>query len=575
MPLRLHPTRFIPLLLILAVLATYAPVTRYDFTNWDDPGTLALNPNLNPPGFRKMLHYWRYPHMGLYIPVTYTAWSALATVAQGGLTNGPGSQLKPSIFHTANVLLHGASVLLVYAILLLLFSMEWPACAGALLFALHPVQVEPVAWASGMKDLLCGLLALVAIWQYLQHAIHTPVKMLPSGQRWNPPESGTHGDGVLRERSYIHFIFATIAFAAAMLAKPTAIVTPLICFSLDYWILRRPAKRILKPLLFWVLLSVPVIWAGARAQGADAPGAASVIPYVPPLLRPAIAGDAVLFYLGKLIAPWGLAVDYGRRTVVVLNNPWLRWDWLLPLAIAGWIVIRRRKHPWVAAASVVFIAPLLPMLGFKPFLMQYTSTVADHYLYLAMLGPAVAATAILTRNRQRYVAIACTLLFAAFLIRSARQVTFWKDDETLCRHTLFVNPDSFTAHINLGEDLKKRGEWSAARDQFFAAVTENPQFPMAHRNLALAEINLKNWDSMEQHGNALMALERPLPPAVQRQFAADYALIGKQFIYRSEPQRAIPFLQEALRLKPDLAEVRDDLGHARQMLVPHPAATRL
>jgi hypothetical protein len=370
---------------------------------------------------------------------------------------------------------------------------------------------------------------------------------------------------VLRERRYLHFTIATVAFTAAMLAKPTAIVTPLICFTLDYWFLRRPVLRILRPMLYWALLGVPVAWVASRVQGTGAVNA-----YIPLLQRPVIAGDAILFYLGKLITPWGLVVDYGRRPDVVLNDRWLRWAWLVPLVIAAWVVVRRRKRPWLLAASIVFIAPLLPVLGLMAFQMQHISTVADHYLYLAMLGPAVAMASILTRRRERHMAIACTLLFAAFMFRSARQVMFWKDDQALCRHTLFVNPESWTAHTNLGQDLKEQGDPDASRAEFATAVEENPNWPMCQRDLALAEINFKNWDSMEYHGQKLMALERHFSIEAQRQFAADYALIGKQFIYQHQPARAVPFLDEAVRLKPDLQEARDDLTAAHQMFTAKP-----
>ena len=564
MPVRPDRTRFIPLLLVLATLAAFGMATRCDFTQWDDPSTLALNPSFNPPGVRKMLHYWRHPHMGLYIPVTYTAWTALAATAQGELPNGTGSHLKASVFHTANVLLHCLSVLVVYAILKLLFRMEWPACGGAMLFALHPVQVEPVAWVSGLKDLLCGLLSLVAIWQYLLYAIHAPVKVLPSGNRWDTAHPAPWRQP-LRERKYMHFGVATIAFVAAMLAKPTAIVTPIICFAIDFWMLRRQLRRILKPLLIWAILTLPVIAISAKTQTAD-----DVVTYIKPFLRPLVAGDALTFYLGKLIAPMAMAVDYGRRPEVVLGSAWSRVAWMLPVSLAIWIILRRRKRPWLVAASVAFVAPLLPVLGLRPFLMQYTSTVADHYLYLAMLGPAIVLTSVLTRHRNPDVAIACVLLFGAFLLRSAVQVTYWKDDETLVRHTLAVNPYSFTARINLGHDLERRGDFQGARNQFAEAVRLNPFLAIAQRNLAIEEISLKHWDEMEAHGMALMAIERERPQHAQLVFASDFALIGRQFIYQNAPSRAEPFLEEALRINPTQADAIADLAAVKKMLATRP-----
>jgi tetratricopeptide (TPR) repeat protein len=270
--------------------------------------------------------------------------------------------------------------------------------------------------------------------------------------------------------------------------------------------------------------------------------------------------------MGKLIAPIGLAVDYGKRPDVVLGSMWSRFAWLVPAAVGVWIVYRRRKRAWLVAAAVCFVAPLLPVLGLKPFLMQYASTVADHYLYLAMLGPALALTSLLTRHREPGVAVACTLLFGAFAICCAAQARFWKDDITLCRHTLAVNSDSFTAFINLGHDLEQQGNFHAARDCFARAVELQPDFALAQRNLAIEEISLKHWDQMEEHGKALIRLNRLRPPKAQRSFTGDFALIGKQFMYQNQPARAIPFLEEAVRIDPMLPDAVADLAEAKRAM---------
>src|SRR6266542_1742542 len=126
----------------------------YDFVEWDDPQTIAANPDFNPPTWESVSSYWwgsKAPYLDLYIPMTYTAWAGVATIASLPLPDERGIALDPYPFHAANVLTHVFSVLLVFAILRLLVPAEWAAFLGAAIYALHPLQVEPIAWVSGFK----------------------------------------------------------------------------------------------------------------------------------------------------------------------------------------------------------------------------------------------------------------------------------------------------------------------------------------------------------------------------------------------------------------------------------------
>ncbi|HTL30181.1 MAG TPA: hypothetical protein VL282_13205, partial [Tepidisphaeraceae bacterium] len=153
-------SRMIPLLLVAATLLAFGNLLSADFTSWDDPFTITSNPHLNPPTWSGLGYHWRTPEYGLYIPLTYTAWWLIAHVAYSSQPDARGMSLSPMIFHAANIGLHLISVLFVYAILRRILKRDWAACIGALLFALHPVQVEAVGWLSGMKDVLCGTLSL-------------------------------------------------------------------------------------------------------------------------------------------------------------------------------------------------------------------------------------------------------------------------------------------------------------------------------------------------------------------------------------------------------------------------------
>lgn len=546
----------------MAVLFVFASLARCGFTQWDDPSTLARNPHFNPPTLATLAHYWREPHMGLYAPVTYTAWSAIARFAQGDLPNAVGSQLRPGPFHLANVLLHLASACLVYSILRRLVAKPWPAALGALLFALHPVQVEPVAWISGLKDLLCGFFSLLAIRCHLSHA--SPVAWASSPcvrsagssgpdteEQNNAPPQVTSMGWKFTPRA-IAFL-ATLAFIAAMLSKPTAITVPLIAIALDRWMLHRPWRRVLQLPALWCLLAIPVALITSRVQVIDN------VPTVAFCLRPLVAADALAFYLRHLAWPAGLAVDYARRPAAVFSTGVAWYAWLLPAAVAILLVRQRTKRPWLLAAAAIFVAPLLPVLGLRPFMMQYTSTVADHYLYLPMLGLALAAATFLAQQSNARWNTACAFTLAIMAWHSSAQTRYWTDDETLNRHTLAVTPTSFTAHVNLAHDLEQKGDFEGELREDAAAVAANPEFPLARGNYAVMLATLGHVDEAAAQCDVLRTQITHYPPKGLATFAPTFAFVGRELMWHHQPDRAIGYLQEALRLDPHCADARSDL----------------
>ena len=130
------------LVLVAITFATFSPVLRNDFVAWDDPQTIIEHPGVNPASFSAVIRYWQEPLSGLYVPLTYTVWSAIGSVARDAA-----GTLHAWPFHLASVVVHCVSAGLVFSILRQLLHEDWPAFVGALLFALHPLQVEPIAWA--------------------------------------------------------------------------------------------------------------------------------------------------------------------------------------------------------------------------------------------------------------------------------------------------------------------------------------------------------------------------------------------------------------------------------------------
>lgn len=471
--------RLASLLLVVLVAGVFWPVARHEFLLWDDENNVAYNGFLVQPGVSGLARLWRQPYEKLYVPVTYTTWWAIARVARTEAADALTPLVKPAPFHVANALLHIATVLVVFAILRRTARDTWAACAGAVLVAVHPVQVEPVAWVTGLKDVLSGLMCFVALWQYLRFVEHAGISVAA--------EAGAESRVAARVRRAA-LLGSTIAFVLALLAKPVAVVTPVLAGVLvlalhglpDNWRIR---VRIYGPLAAWSAVALVLIVVTRSAQtlrGLDV--------FVPVWLRPVVAGDAISFYLWKLFVPVRLGIDYGRIPARVIQEPWVWLTGLAPYALTvGMWVWRRRLARLVWTGWGLFVVGVLPVLGLIPFAYQRYSTVADRYVYTAMLGPALilawAVGAARRRGRARAATVVCVALGVLWVARSAAQVRVWKDDLTLFSAAVAVNPLSSPSQNNLGLALSAVGNSEQAFERHCRAVELDPKNINAHTAL--------------------------------------------------------------------------------------------
>src|SRR5439155_3416327 len=306
-------------LIVVVVLVTFAPLLRCQFTDWDDPDTIWANPHLHPATLANIAHYWTHAEGELYIPLTYSIWGALAHLGQAQEPNGT---IGPSaaVYHGANVAVHAMAAVVAFWILRRLIRNDWAACAVALVFALHLVQTELVAWASGMKDLLAGLFVLIALWQYVAWIEHR--------RRWQ-------------------YALVLLAMTLGMLCKPTAVVTPLLALVIDVSLIGRSPRAAMRSLWPMFVLAIPcVLW--TRAAQPPSLGA-----HVPLWQRPIVACDALAFYLWKLIWPNRLGMDYGRAPRLTLSQGsiWITWGVPATLAAMLWF-LRNRARPVGAGALI-------------------------------------------------------------------------------------------------------------------------------------------------------------------------------------------------------------------------------
>lgn len=436
-------------LIAAVVLIAFLPLFTAEFTAWDDGLNIVQNPRLNPPTSESIRFYWTNAAHDLYVPLTYTVWAGLARLGWTDVPSQSGSHLNPYVFHGANVLLHACSAALVFSILARLKFSAAASLVAALVFALHPVQVESVGWVSGLKDVLSGMLALASIRCGI--------------------ESG-------RAR------FATAPLMLlAMLAKPGAMVVPAILLAIDIgWRLRTRRAA-------WVRCATLLPLAVACAVWTRLAQPASFVD-VPTWQRPLIACDAIAFYVYKLVCPLWLGIDYGRSPEALMQS-WQVWmTWLVPVVIAA--VLWRfggRIRPIVAGAAI-FVIAVSPVLGLVPFDFQIYSTVADHYLYLPMLGIAICCAWLCSKHRvARAVLIVVLVVLAG---RTVAQTMVWRDSVSLFENALRVNPASWASHNNLATALIEQQRFDEAAAHCVEATQLNPRYAMALDNLGHVQLEL-------------------------------------------------------------------------------------
>jgi tetratricopeptide (TPR) repeat protein len=520
----------VALLAVVIGFAIFAPTVAFEFTNWDDGINVTENPYLNPVSADNLKFLWTHAYRRLYVPLAYTSFALEAVLWD----------MKPAGFHFTNTLLHALSCGLVFLILRQLLANSGGALVGALLFAVHPLQVEPVAWVTGRKDVLSGFLALLAIHQYV---------------RWSQ-----HG-------RWASYVVATLAFVLALTSKPGAVAVPLVALAVDRLYLKRPLGRSLIAVLPWLLVAagwvVLTMWAQPPGEFADEP--------VSWWQRPFIAGDAVAFYLSKLVVPVGMVAVYDRPPVTVLSHWWVYVTPVVPLVLA--VLLVWRGNPALRTGGAVVLAALLPVLGFIRFTYQEYSTVADRYFYLSMLGVALAAGWFYDwwrRSRgggSRVLRVVAVVVLVVLAVKTLAQQRVWRDSYALWTHNLEWRPACPLANYNLGRIFTERDDPAKAVERYRRAIASRPNYMKARHNLANELYRLGLWAKREGHETEAREWCQQAREQFEYQLAADpdvstvYFNASLLYAELGDQQRVEDLLTKAIQYKPLLADAYVNLGN--------------
>jgi len=524
------------LLAPLCVLVAFWPALRAGWVNWDDDIAVQNNPWLRELSADSLRWMFTESRVGHWTPL---AWLSLAV-------NHALHGFDPFGYHLGNVLLHAASAWLaafVFEALLARAVPDWQlarlrsaALVGALLFALHPLRVESVAWITERRDVLSGVLWLGTLWAWL--AACAP--------------------GVSARARRVRLGLAFACFALSLLSKAWGLTFPALLLVLCLWPLRRlgPGERraaLLELAAFAVLACVGgglAIWAQSRDHATIALAEHTLFE------RFLQACYGVAFYAGKTLLPLDLHALYPLPRELGLDQPRFLWPAVLvPLATLALLACARRV-PWACTAWCAFGITAAPILGFTQSGVQLA---ADRYTYLACLPFALLAGAALARwTGVRGTWIAGLALGALFGVATWRQCGHWRDSRALWERVLSIDGENYVALYKRGKARYDLGDVEGAVLDYRRAIVVDPHAAPAWFHLGDAE------RMRGQSAEALAAYEKALELRPD-----EPVYLGRRGTYLAElgePARGLADLDRALERMPNDLGVRVSRASARLLL---------
>lgn len=506
------------LLLIVAAAVAYLPAWNGK-PIWDD------NAHITQPDLRSahgLVEIWTRPGATQqYYPLIHTVFWIEQRCWDDSVLG----------YHLVNILLHAISAIVFLQILLRLkIPGAWLA-AG--LFALHPVQVESVAWISELKNTLSGLFFFWAILTYLDF------------------------DETRKRGAYIASL---ILFVLGLMCK--TVIAPLPAIILVVLWFKRGQLRVrhdVTPL--WPFFAIG-IGAGIFTAWVERTlvGAQGDVFQLSILQRGLIAARDFWFYLFKLFWPNKLTFIYPRWQI----SPTMWWQWLFLFALIFLVVflwMLRRNFRGPLAATLIFLGLLFPALGFinvYPFIYSF---VADHFQYLACAAPLTLFAAGITIAMDSFGSAARVLrpiVYAALLLILAgltwRQSAQYRDVETLWRTTIARNPDCWMAYSNLGSFLSERGDLNEASADFRKALELWPNQSKDHNNLGKALVQEGRINEATEQFQAALKISPNNPDAESN--------IGAALLQQGDTNEAISYLRKAIEKSPRHAQAHLNLGNA-------------
>jgi len=445
--------------LVAITWSIFGQTLRYGFVNYDDPAYVSENRQIQAgPSWKNVV--WAFTHAHSH------NWHPLTTISH--MLDCQLFGLKPGAHHFVNVLLHTASVLLLFFLLEQLTRAFWRSAFVAALFAIHPLHVESVAWIAERKDVLSGFFFMLTLLAYVQYT---------------------------RKPNVGRYATMSILFVCGLLSKPTLVTLPAILLLLDYWSLgrQRSEVKVQRSEVTWkklVLEKIPlfVLSIGSAIATLIAQrGGILETAYLPFTWRIANAASAYLIYIWQMFWPINLAAIYPHPGRLPL------WETAgasaLLIVVTTVAIFLRKQRPYLITGWLWYLIVLLPVIG----LVQVGSQAhADRYTYLSQIGLYIAIVWSVVdllqsfRYRREILATGAPIIIAVLGWRAWIQTSYWHNTERLWNRTIAVTGQNDFAHFALGEYLLKVHRLNDAIGQLEIVLARHPNDPDANFQMGYA-----------------------------------------------------------------------------------------
>lgn len=453
--------------LSLLVLVVFGQTAGFQFVNYDDGSYVYQNSHISS-GVSWRNIAWAFTH------VHSANWHPLTTLSH--MLDCQLFGLNPRGPHLVNVLFHLGTTLFLFSFLRLSTEEVWASALASALFAIHPLRAESVAWISERKDVLSGFFFVLTLLSYFYYA---------------------------RRTSWRRYLLVVLSLTAGLMSKPMLVTTPLILLLLDYWPLHRQESRrqlLLEKVPFFLVVAGSVV-ATFVAQRL-ALGTSENLPLAWRLTNAAVS---YLNYLRQMFWPADLVPFYLHPEASTSTILWVSSVCLL-LAATIFVLLFRKRLPWLFTGWVWYLVMLLPVIGIVQVGLQAR---ADRYTYLPQIG----INLVVAWSLRLFVHVpwlrktVAAAMIGGLSLLTFRQTSHWRDTESLWRYTLSKSPQSDVALIGLAGIQLVRGETEAARSNYERAIALRPGNGAAHHGLALALWKERKVDAAIEHWQKSLAVQ--------------------------------------------------------------------
>jgi tetratricopeptide (TPR) repeat protein len=513
----------------MLTISAYWPVKNYPFINYDDGDSVYANSKIiSGLSIQNMLWAFSLSRTGTNEDKQY--WHPLARISH--MVDVHLFGVDPHMHHMSNLFFHTINALLVFLVFFMMTGELWKCFFLAALFALHPINIESVAWIAERKNLLFTTFWMITMLAYVFYA---------------------------KRPSFFRYFLVLFALFWGLMTKPYIAVLPCALLLMDYWPLKRMnlkislTKLILEKiplfLLSCAIIKISMLTLQGKSQVID-----TAIRPLSIRIENALVSYAGYFH--KMIWPVDLAIFYPFPDSI---PAWKTFGAILFLIVVTvFFLIQLKSNPYLITGWLWFLGVMFPVIG----LVQVAKwpAMADRHAYVPLIGIFAALTWGISElvskwhNEKTILSVSAACIIMLLFWGTRTQLAFWSDTYTLFNRALAVTEKNYLAYALVGSELARKGDNKTAEEYFLTSLSIKPDFPEAKKGLGDLAVQHKDYDKALDYYNQALLL---LPFDVELT-----CTIGDLLLKTGKPDKAVEYYSEALALNPLLPEIHNKLGMA-------------